>query len=60
MRLERQAGEGHERLMTREGSWSCSQGPQVLGEHGEIFVYKTLILLFLSHSMEDRTDNMPL
>ena len=57
MRLERRAGEDRERSMTSEGSWSC---PQVLGKHGEIFIYKTLILLFLSHSKEDRRDNMPL
>lgn len=31
------------------------------GEHGEIFICNSLILLlFLSHSMEDRRDNMPL
>jgi len=60
MRLERQEGEGQERSMTSSVTayWSC---PKVLGEDGEIFICKTLIvLLFLSHSMEDRTDNMPL
>lgn len=43
--------------MGLERSWSC---PQVVRDHGEIFIFKTLILLlFLSHSMENRRENVP-